>query len=115
MLHSKLALRSWMALAIVLGLGGVTLMLAVGGHVVFEGHSRPGLSVGRTDFDPALAFDLALIVFGALAAVWGWLIARNVEWVDEFQRTRYGSMSVEPSANHSITTSVGSSTPVRSK
>ncbi len=85
MLHSSLVLRSWMALAIVLGLGGVALALGVGWHVVFEGHSRPGLSVGRTDFDPGLAFDAGLIAVGVLAAGWGWLIARNVERTREAQ------------------------------
>jgi hypothetical protein len=85
MLHSNTALRSWMALAIVLGVGGMMLVLGVGWHVVFEGHRRPGLSVGRTDFDPALAFDAGLIALGVLAAGWGWFIARNVERVREYQ------------------------------
>ena len=88
MLHSKLALRSWMALAIVLGLGGLTLALGVGWHMVFEGHSRPGLSTGRTDFDLALAFDAGLIALGVVAASWGWKIARSVEGVREFQISR---------------------------
>jgi hypothetical protein len=74
-----------MALAMLLGLGGMSLVLGVAWHVVFEGHRRPGLSVGRTDFDPALAFDAGLIAFGVLAAVWGYLIARNVERVREYQ------------------------------
>lgn len=75
-----------------LGLCGVSLVVGVGWHAVFEGHSRPGLSVGRTDFDPALAFDAGLIAFGVLAAGWGWLIARNVERVREYQ-LRLGSLA----------------------
>lgn len=92
MLHSNASLRFWMALAIVLGLGGTMLVLGVGWHLVFEGHSRPGLSVGRTDLDTALVFDSGLIAFGVLAAGWGWLIARNVERVREFQ-LRLGSLA----------------------
>lgn len=78
-----------MALALVLGLGGLSLVVGVGWHMAFEGHRRIGLSVGRSDFDTTLAFDLGVMAFGLLAAAWGWLIARNVEWV----RSRQGASS----------------------
>lgn len=84
---SPSVLNTWLVLALALGLGGLALLLGVGWHLAFEGHRRIGLSVGRSDLDTALLFDLALLLVGSLATAWGWLIARNVEWVRARQAT----------------------------
>jgi hypothetical protein len=83
-------LGGWLALALVLGLGGLALLLGVGWHMVFEGHRRIGLSVASStgSVDDTLLFDIALMLLGSLAAAWGWLIARNVEWVRARQAAR---------------------------
>lgn len=80
--HSRAVLRTWLALALVLGLGGLALTLGVGWHLAFEGHRHIGLasSVAPT-LDDTLLFDLGAMLFGLICAGWGWLIARNVEWV----------------------------------
>lgn len=90
MQHSRAVLGTWLALALVLGLGGLALLLGVGWHLVFEGHRRIGLSVASSSagLDHELVFDLALMVLGSIAAAWGWLIVRNVEWVRARQAER---------------------------
>lgn len=88
--HSRAVLGTWLALALVLGLGGLALLLGVGWHMVFEGHRRIGLSVASStgSVDHELLFDVGLMVLGSIAAAWGWLIARNVEWVRARQAER---------------------------
>lgn len=102
MQHSRAVLAAWLALALVLGLGGLALLLGVGWHLAFEGHRQLGPRLARPELDTQLLFDLALMMFGVLAAGWGWLIARNVEWVRARQATLARATIASPTSSLAV-------------
>ncbi len=80
--------RLWMILALLAGIGGVLMAVAIFGHLLLDGQHGPGLSVPHLHrgLDAIARRELGMLVGALVVGGWGWMRVAKVARAQAVER-----------------------------